>query len=373
MYAPRSGLKLVGLSLLVLLGGCAKRAAKTAGPAVAQKQPVEVTAVTRRDLTEMLNLVGSIAANESATIRPEITGLIRSIHFGEGQRVKKGDLLAKIDDAELRAQLAQSEARFQLAVVNLQRAENLRQTQSNTQADFDRALSEHSAAKAELALLKVRLDRTEIKAPYDGVVGARTLSPGDYVNTLSVVTTLDDLSRLKIEFQVPERFLGKVGAGTKFLVLSRTDETAGKADEKLPGEVYFVASTIERTTRSSQVKGYLTKAPPRLRPGMFANVELVLSVKKDALTVTEGAILTTPRGTQLIVVRDQGEDKVADFIGVKLGLRSKGLVEIEPLKGAKLDDNQMVVASGVGALILFPGAKLEPREQKKQFRVGGSE
>ncbi|MDI1335728.1 MAG: efflux RND transporter periplasmic adaptor subunit [Lacunisphaera sp.] len=368
----RSGLIVCGALALALGAGCGKKS--TAGPvaATASKQPVEVVNLTRRDLAETLGIVGSLAANESATIRPEITGLVRAIGFDEGQQVKRGQLLAKIDDAELRAQVTQSEARFELAKLNLQRAENLQQTQANTKADMDRAHSEFATAQADLELLKVRLDRTEIKAPFDGIVGSRTLSPGDYVNTLSVVTTIDDLSRMKIEFQVPERFFSKVVPGTKFIVSARSAGNTGKSDLKIPGEVYFVSSSIERATRSSQVKGYLTGAPESLKPGMFANVELVLSVKQGALTVPEGAILTTPRGTQIIAVRDEKGEKVADFVAVNVGLRSKGLVEIQPVNG-RLDDQQAVVASGVGALILFPGAKLEPRPQKEQFRIGGGE
>ena len=360
--------------LVIMATGCAKKHAPASGAAGRraprpQIQPVEVTNITRRDLAETLNLVGSLAANESATIRPEIAGLVLNIYFDEGEPVPKGKLLAKINDAELQAQLAQSSARFQLAELNLQRAENLRRSQSNTQADVDRARSEHAAAKADLELLKVRLARTEIKAPFEGIVGSRAISPGDYVNTQSVVTTLDDLSRLKIEFQVPERFLAKVVAGTQFIVLSRTGEEGEHNIEKIAGEVYFVSSAIDRATRSSRVKGFLTKAPPRLRPGMFANVELILSVRKNALTVPEGAILSTPRGTQVIVVRSVGSDKVADFVNVKLGLRAKGVVEIEPLNG-KIEDQQPVVASGVGALILYPGAKLELRPLKVQFSTG---
>ena len=356
-------------AVLLLAAGCAKKTTLAATPVAAQKQPVEVVNVTRRDLAETLNVVGSLAANESATIRPEIPGLVRAIAFAEGQQVTRGQLLAKIEDAELRAQVTQSEARFELAQLNLQRAENLRLTQANTKADMDRAHSEFATAQADLELLKVRLDRTEIKAPFDGVVGARTLSPGDYVNTQSIVTTIDDLSRMKIEFQVPERFFAKVAPGTKFIVAARSPGNTGRPDRKIPGEVYFASSTIDRATRSSQVKGYLTDSPAALKPGMFANVELVLSIKAGALTVPEGAILTTPRGTQLIAVRDEQGEKVADFVEVKLGLRTKGLVEIEPVKGS-LGDGQSVVASGVGALILFPGAKLEPRPQKEQFRIG---
>jgi membrane fusion protein (multidrug efflux system) len=360
------------LAVLGLATGCTKKAAGPAA-AAAQMQPVEVTALVRRDLAETLNVVGSLAANESATIRPESTGLVRAISFEEGQQVKRGQLLAKIDDAELKAQLAQGEARFQLAELNLQRAENLQQTNANTKADMDRARSEFATAKADVELLRVRVDRTEIRAPFDGTVGARSISPGDYVNPQSSVTTIDDLSRMKIEFQVPERFFAKVAPETKFVVAARSVGGTGRADRHIPGQVYFVSSSIDRATRSSQVKGYLSEAPRDLKPGMFANVEIVLSVKKDALTVPEGAILTTPRGTQIIAVRDEKGEKVADFVAVKLGLRSKGLVEIEPINDAKLDDNQSVVASGVGALILFQGAKLEPRPQKEQFRVGQKE
>jgi membrane fusion protein (multidrug efflux system) len=263
--AFRHGLLLGTAIVLLLVTGCGKKATTTAAaPATAQVQPVEVVKVTRRDLAESLNIVGSLAANESATIRPEITGLVRAIAFEEGQLVKRGQLLAKIDDAELRAQVTQSEARFELAELNLQRAKNLQLTQANTKADMDRAQSEFATAQADLELLRVRLDRTAIKAPFDGVVGSRTLSPGDYVNPQSIVTNIDDLSRMKIEFQVPERFVAKVAAGTKFIVAARTSGNTGKPDQKIAGEVYFVSSSIDRSTRSSQVKGYLSGAP--LRP-----------------------------------------------------------------------------------------------------------
>lgn len=345
-----------GLLPLLLLAGCNKKEA-VAIRTSDHVQPVEVTEITRQDLAETLNLVGSVAANESATIRPEISGLVRSIHFEEGQAVNKGQLLVRIDDAELRAQFAQSEARFQLAELNLKRAERLGESQSNSVADVDRARSEFASAKSELELIRVRLERSEIRAPFDGVLGARTLSPGDYVTSQSVITTIDDLSRLKIDFQVPERFSEKVRHGAAFNVRS----PALPAGSQLNGQVYFVSSVVDRATRSSEVKGFVNVAAGGLKPGMFANVELVLDVRKQVLTVPEGAILTTTAGTQIVVVNETGDVKTAEFIPVKLGLRAKGVVEVSPLKG-ELDETRKVVASGVGALILFPGAKIETRE-----------
>lgn len=291
-----------------------------------------------------------------------MSGLIRTIHFEEGRPVKKGDLLVKIDDSELRAQVAQTQSRHELAKLNLDRAENLRLTQSNTQADADRARSEFTATQAEIELLKVRLARTEVRAPFDGVIEARTLSAGDYINSQSILTTINDLSRLKVEFQVPERFIGKVRRGTAFTVKSTSAVSEVAAD----GEVYFVNSVIDRNTRSSEVKGFLTKAPSTVKAGMFAVIEIVLEVRKGALTVPEGAIFVDQRGPQLVTVADEKGEKVAAFVPVKLGLRTKGFVEVSALKG-ELAEKVPVVAAGVGSLALFPGAKLDPRPLRAEF------
>jgi len=330
----------------------------------AQKQAVEVVAVSRRDLSESLRVVGSLAPNETATIRPEMSGLIRSIHFEEGRQVKKGELLIKVEDSELQAQLAQTRTRHELAKLNLARAENLRQTQSNTQADVDRARSEFAAAEADIDLLKVRLARTEVRAPFDGVVEARTLSAGDYVNPQSILTTVNDLSRLKVEFQVPERYLSKVRPGTKFTVRSTTVDEAARIE----GEVYFVNSVIDRNTRSSAVKGYVSSTAKGLKAGMFAEIEVVLEIRQGTLAVPEGSILIDQRGPQLITVIEQGGEKIAAFVPVTLGLRSRGLVEVISAKG-EINEKTQVVAAGVGSLALFQGAKLEPRPLRSEFRL----
>ncbi|OHE88245.1 MAG: hypothetical protein A3G75_15240 [Verrucomicrobia bacterium RIFCSPLOWO2_12_FULL_64_8] len=329
-----------------------------------QVQPVEVVALQRRDLVETLSLVGSLAPNESAQIRAEIAGQVRAIYFNEGERLEQGQMLLKIDDAELRAQLDQAEARFRLAELNLQRAENLRQTQTNTLADYDRAQSEFASGKAELALLRVRLDKTEVKAPFAGMVGARDISPGDYITAATAITTLNDLSRLKIDFQVPERYLSKVQAGTKLKVLTRSEASESPAE----GEVYFVNSVINRSTRSSEVKGWLNHPPPDLKAGMFANIELVLETRRGALTVPEASILVSQEGPQIITVQVENGEKVAAFVPVNLGLRTRGLVEISA-RGGELNEQQLVVAAGVGSLAIYPGARLEPRPQRAEFQV----
>lgn len=363
-----SVLCVIGAALLGLTAGCSRKSSPeaTARAGAAQAQVVEVTPVIRRDLEETLTVVGSFEANESAELRPEIAGLVQAIYFEEGQTVKQGDLLMKIDDAELRAQFAQVEARFKLAELNVARSESLSETRTIPQSEYDRARSEYAAARAELDVLKLRIEKTSLRAPFDGVIGARTLSPGDYVTSGSILTTLNDLSRLKISFQVPERYLGKIRAGTTFAIRTRQAEAAGD----ITGEVYFVSPVIERTTRSSEVKGYVAKPPASLKPGMFANVEIVLDVRRGTLTVPEGAILTVSNGTQVIAVREAQGEKVAEFVPVQVGLRTRGLAEIT-VAGEALKEGQEVVGAGVGALILYPGIRLAPRPLRSGYIQGG--
>ena len=319
----------------------------------------------RRDLKETLTVVGSLAANESADIRAEVSGLVREILFEEGQRLAKGQVLLRIDDSELRAQYAQVEARYRLSELNVTRTEALALSQAISQQETDRVRSEFAGVKAELSLLKTRLEKTEVKAPFDGITGSRSVSPGDFVNTSTPLTTINDLSKLKVEFQVPERFLGKIQHGTSFLIRSR----ALDAGQEIQGEVYFVSSVIDRSTRSSEVKGFLDKPPAVLKPGMFANIDLVLDVRKAALTVPEGSILITAGGgPQVIAVREENGESIASFVPVELGLRVRGIVEVTPSNGG-LEENQLVVASGVGALLLRPGMRLETRPLREEFRT----
>lgn len=356
------------LSLLVALGaltGC-KEKTKAANAAVAPSavvQTVEVVTIDRRDLVESLDLIGSVVANESAQIRAEVAGLVKEVHFVEGQVVKKGDLLLKIDDTELSAQALQAEAMLELAQSSFTRNQELLRTKSATPVELEKASAEFKGAQAQLALLRSRIDKTAIRAPFDGTVGARTVSPGDYVTSQATLTTVDDLSKLKIDFEVPEQFLRRVRPGTAFTVSSRGSGEATK------GEIYFVSATISRETRSSAIKGVLLDPPEDLRPGMFANVSLILQVKTKSLTVPESAILNSTRGTQIVLVDGPKDAPVAKFVPVQLGLRTQGVVEITTKDEV---EGHPVVAAGVGALALVPGMKLAPKPASPEMLAAGT-
>ncbi len=350
---------------VILLGGCKDKSVGKAARGARSPQVVEVMPILRRDLAETINLVGSLQPNESAEIRTEVGGVVQSILFSEGQQVDTGDVLLKIDDAELRAQHEQVAARFKLAELNVARSENLSRSRTIPQSEYDRAKSEFAAAKAELKVLKLRLGKTAVKAPFAGIVGSRTISPGDFVSTSTIITRIDDLSRMKITFAVPERYLAKVHPGT---VVRATTRGGGvnQYERTIAGEVYFVSATIDRDIRASEVKAVLTDPDVSLRPGMFANVELVLDVRVKVLTVPEAAIMADARGVQIIVVGEKDGAKVARYIPVVTGLRTRGFVEVMPID-VDLPDGSEVVASGVGALVLYPGALLDPKPLRAPF------
>ncbi|MGI8605092.1 MAG: efflux RND transporter periplasmic adaptor subunit [Verrucomicrobiales bacterium] len=354
---------------------CKKESASSAGAetgaAGGRVQVVETAPVERRDMTELLQLVGSLEANESASVRPEISGVVSGIDFKEGQPVKKDEPLVTIDNSELAAQRAETESRHRLAVANRDRNAILIKSNSISKAELDATEAEVTRLMASLNLIDVRLDKMAIKAPFDGVVGARSVSPGELVSPETVITTVEDLSRLKVDFAVPEKFYRGVDVGSPFRLLA-----TGHVDEKgelipLPGEVYFVSATINRNTRAAQVRGFVDKPPPRIKPGMFVTVELVLVERKRVLSVPEGALLASARGSTVIAVREKSGKMVAEFVPVQTGLRQLGYVEIKPA-GDALTEGMPVVAAGVGVLVLFPGAAVKPVPMKTDIEKQGS-
>jgi membrane fusion protein (multidrug efflux system) len=340
------------------LASCGKK--ETGGPAgppnpMDREQAVEVMEITVMSLRETVGLVGSIAANESAELRPEIPGVINSIHFEEGAVVKQGDLLAKLDTRELEAQLAETRASFLLAGQNLQRNQLLLEDDAVSQLEVDAAVADHARLKAAIDLLEVKLAKSSVTAPFDGITGARSLSVGDFVTSQSVITTVDDLSRLKVEMEVPERYLPNLKPGGTFALRAATSDPA----EDVTGEVYFVSPRIDENTRSTLVKGYVNNPPAYLKPGMFANITLVLRTVEDALVVPETAILSSPRGTVLVMPKEQDGATLAEFVPVKTGIRVPGHVQVTPV-GPPVKAGDKIVSAGVGGLILFPGMKLKP-------------
>lgn len=343
---------------LTLLASCGKdndgKSGKGGAPNPADRvQPVEVMQVATRALKETVGLVGTIAANESAELRPEIPGVVTAVEFQEGARLKKGDVLVRLDSRELNAQIGETRAQLELAASKLARNEKLLGEQAVSKAEYDATKADHSRLQAALLVLTVRQSKTVIRAPFAGIAGARSVSVGDYVGTNSVITTVDDLSRIKVEMDVPERYLPYLKKGSRFTL------TAAALGKSVQGEVYFVSSNIDPDTRATPVKGYVSDPPPLLKPGMFANIQLVLREEKNALVVPETAVMNSPKGSVLVMPKEKDGALVAAFVPVRKGLREPGWVQVIPV-GPPVKEGDRIVSSGVGGIILYPGLKLKP-------------
>lgn len=338
--------KLIPIVLLVLLAatvygwrhrGGAKAEAPapppTGAPAASAPTPVEVMTVNSTALTREVTVVGSLRSNESVTIRPEIAGRIARLDFNEGQRVSKGVLLLVLDDAVYRAEMAQAQA-------NLDRSQRLRNSGkklfgdnyiSNT--EMDALATAVKVDEAAVALAQARLDKTRIRAPFDGVLGLRQVSLGDYLNPGQDIVNIEDLTPIKLDFRVPESYLSELAIGQALDV--RVDAYAG---QNFSGRVTAIDPLISAEDRSIAVRGEINNDDLHLRPGLFARVRLVLSERADAITVPEQALMAQRDG-QFVYRVVNGK---AVQTGVETGQRQAGRVEIK----SGLNVGDMLVTAG---------------------------
>lgn len=312
-------------------GAPAGAVAKPGGPP--RGVPVKVATVQRDTLREQINAVGTLLANESVIIRPELDGRIDEIHFTEGQSVARGAKLVTMDYAETAAQVAAAEAEVTLNRQRLERAQELQKKRFISEQALDEARENLNAALARLAERKARLDKLVIRAPFDGVAGVRQVSPGAYVNKGQDIARLEGIGTLKLDFRVPEIYLRRIREGQKVGVV--VDAYPG---ERFEGTIYAVEPAVDEQTRTVLLRAKVPNPGVRLKPGMFARVSLQLGERPNALTVPEQAIVPRGDGNYVFKVAD-GK---AQLTRVELGLRQPGVVEVT----AGLDAGDAVVTDG---------------------------
>src|SRR5690606_32158092 len=212
-----------------------------------------------------LQSVGTLASDESVSIAAEVPGRIAEISFREGQAVNKGDVLVKLDNALVRAELTNVEAGLRLAESNFARANSLSQSGAGTTRARDEAKAALETSTAAVELARVRLDKTEIRAPFDGVVGLRQVSVGAYAQIGEVLVNLEKIDPLKLDFRLPEINLGDVAVGQKVEIT--VDALAGRVFE---GEVYAIDPMVDVNGRALKIRARLLNPENVLRPGLFA-------------------------------------------------------------------------------------------------------
>ncbi len=297
-------------------------------------QGVVAAGIEVKSLPRVITAVGTARANESVDITSKVTAKIQSVNFTEGQSVKAGSLLIQLDDTELRANLAESEAERDNSQKLYDRALKLYATKNTPKAQVDLLLSELQAGEAKILADKARINDHKIRAPFSGKLGLREVSVGSLIRPGDMITTLDDTSVIKIDFDLPESFLAEVSPNQAFSAYS-----VAYPDLVFEGTVETIATRIDPVTRAVRIRGIVPNEEGLLKPGMFLRINLQVTVDENVSMIPEEALVTTATGHYVFSI----EGDTANRTPVEIGRRTKGLVEI--VKGLNEDD--IVVIEGL--------------------------
>src|SRR5256712_2439356 len=289
MIKTREGFWVVA-ALAIAAGACSKSKAGGPDPAgggggAPMGMPVEVVVARMDTVRDEISATGQIEAVQSIDLRPEVDGRIVEILIREGQEVDQGTPLFKVDDAQLKAQVAQLEAQRDLAQQALARAKDLAQQNASSTADLEKAEAEARSAQAQYDLQRIRLERTTVRAPFAGVVGQRYVSVGDYVTNTTKLASLHTVNPQRATFQVPERFARQLRPGQQ--VSFRVAAVGGRG---FTGEVDFVDPVVQLPGRTILVQARVPNGARLLQPGMFIEARLVTAVRSHAIVIPQGAV-----------------------------------------------------------------------------------
>lgn len=305
---------------------------------------VEVVSVQPQSFEDRADLLGELQAENSVMVRSEMPGIIEAIPFDEGSDVQAGDVLFQLRDREQGARLREAEAELALAQEDFDRTQTLARMNAAAAAQLDKAASVLAVSKARTELRRVEFDRTRIRAPFAGRVGARLVSPGARIKADDQLVRLDAMDPLALIFSVPEVVLPLARIGAAFSL-----DVAAFPGRRFPGSIRFIAPSVDSASRRILIKGRVPNPDGTLLPGMFARVEATLG-ERAAMLVPEEALVTTPEGN--FVWRIDAAD-VAERVPVEIGVREPGRVELK--SGVQAGDR--VVTAGTHKL--RPGTKVK--------------
>lgn len=299
--------------------------------------PVLAVAAGMHTFNDGMMAIGTAQARESIVLTPKVADTIRAIRFESGDRVRRGQVLVEMSSVEQAADLAEARAAHQAAQEELRRYQELYDRGFASQARLDAVQAAADAAQARLNAGGSRIADRTIRAPFAGVVGLRTASPGEYMRPGDQIGTLDDIAEIKLDFDVPETQISRLAQGVEIVA-----RTAAYPDRTFSGRVSHVDSRVDPTTRTVRVRAMLPNADEALRPGMLMTVE-VRSNPRNALAIPEIAILDRADGAFVYRVVTADAGAVVELVRVDIGQRADGMAEV--LSG--LDVGDQVVTEGV--------------------------
>lgn len=312
-------------------GGPAAAAAKPAGEP--EKIVVKAVILSPQTMTDRIRTKGSVMPNEEVMITTEISGVLKKISFKEGDQVKQGQVLATMDDSELVAQLERAEYELTFLEKKLAREERLKSSGGVSDEQYEGTLRDKNAKQADINLLKARMEKALIRAPFSGQIGLRYVSEGAFLNPSTAIAQLVDFTPAKVDFSVPERYMAqvKIGDQIRFMVEGIREE--------LPGRVYAIEPKIDPSTRTIRLRAVCTQPNAEVIPGAFANVEMILTQQEGTLALPTEAIVPEMDRKKVFVVRN---GKAAEQT-VETGMRTPDRIQI--ISGLAAGDT--VIVSGV--------------------------
>jgi len=353
----------IGIVLLVLGGlaypkvkpilsspGEAESIGNSSSESVLQVEAVEVGYETIED--EIFSS-GTVQANEVVELSAESSGIITEIYFEEGREVQEGELLLKINDSELQAQKQRAEFRLTLAEQREERQRRLLERGGISQEDYDATLNEVNVLRSEIQLINAQINKTEIRAPFSGIIGLKFVSVGSYISPDTRIASLQEIDPIKIDFSVPERYISRVSVGDQI------NFTVQGVDSTFTGEVYAIEPRINTETRTLQIRAISGNSGQLLFPGAFANITLILEEIDNALMIPSISIIPGLNTQKVFVVED---GLVAEKF-IRSGIRNSEKVQV--VEGLQRGDTVLTT----GLLQVRPGMQVNLTEVTKTTEI----
>jgi membrane fusion protein (multidrug efflux system) len=295
---------------------------------------VNVIQLKKEILNNQLQVSGTILPNESVDIKPEINGLVTKVNFKEGQYVTKGTPLLYLNDNELQAQYQRLQYTQKLVQTQESRQKQLLAREAISQEEYDIVLNQYNTALADIRLVQAQLEKTVIRAPFNGLLGLRQVSEGAVINAANIIVRIVNIDPIKLEFSIPERYAGLVTVGSSIYFSSES------STEEVEGKVYAFEPQIDAATRTLKLRAQSPNKSSKYLPGMFVKIRFVLDVKEDALLVPAEAVIPELSGYKVFVV---GADGNAEQRMIEIGTRTDTQVQV--ISGLKEGD--LVLTTGV--------------------------
>lgn len=332
---------------LLFLGSCGSKEKKIQPPGGpgAKTPPMKVDGYLIRfqPFQENIDVPGTIVANETTEIHPEVAGRIVQLNVREGMQVGKGTVLAKLYDGDLQAQLKKVQVQLALAEKTEERQAQLLKIQGISQQDYDISLLQVNNLRADIGILQTSIAKTVVRAPFSGKIGLNKVSPGAYVSPASVIATISQTDQLKLDFSIPEKYTGQIKVGQ--LV---TFSIEG-ADKEFGAKVMATEASVMENTRTLTVRASVMGKDPALLPGAFAKVQLSFDPDPNTILIPTQAVLPQARGKKVVLYKGG----TAIFADVTTGLRDSARIQITD--GLKEGDTIVVT----GLLSIRPEAKIQ--------------